>query len=45
MQSNTKLECTKSEENGEWNANQDRMNNILKIEGDEYGIRQGTTPI
>jgi hypothetical protein len=36
------LQRTRSGENDEWNANQGRINNILKNEGDEYGIKQGT---
>jgi hypothetical protein len=29
---------TRSGENHEWNANQDRFDNMSKNEGDEYGI-------
>jgi hypothetical protein len=39
------LQRTRSGERSKWNANQDRIDNILKNKGDEYGIGQGTTPI
>jgi hypothetical protein len=35
---------TRSGERSEWNANQYRIDNILKNKRDEYGIGQGTTP-
>jgi hypothetical protein len=40
MQSNTKheFECFKGQGMGRM-VNQDRLNKMLKIEGDEYGVR------
>jgi len=36
---------TRNGENGKWNANQNRFDNMLKNERDEYGIGQITTLI
>jgi hypothetical protein len=38
------LQRTRSGERSKWNANQNRIDNILKNKGDEYGTGQGTTP-